>query len=354
MYPGRLPGQTPPRWGVLVQRWADSSDHDDAGELRGSPRVRRVVVQFAPRAHVSSALRHLRFSVIAAGGALSIALILQMLVFAFIHFTDVRFDELQPETQTNSLRVVRTDSTAISLSGKGSAIPARAVKETTSNASDEPAEVNRVLNRNNLWLNITSDLARTVGFVSAIVLVFSMFQGVVIAGGASVPGIELAVTAGTWSLAIALACLPIGTLLPGIAFPGALPSYSWVIAASEALRSGAGASVSPILFYSAGLLTPMVVLVMTAVVVSRFLAGVEQGVIVTSMSELDEKLQREMSSIKIGSSSTPRSVGALHRAIGETPAEHTPMAASGSAPANGASQRKIGQPTAGVMRKRPI
>jgi hypothetical protein len=312
-------------------------------------------VQFAPRAHVSSALRHLRFGVIASGGALSIALILQMLVFAFIHFTDVRFDELQPDTtQTNSMRIVRSDSTAISLTGKGSAVPASAAIESAPNANNEPAQVNRVLNRNNLWLNITSDLARTVGFVSAIVLVFTMFQGVVIAGGASVPGIERAVTAGTWSLAIALACLPIGTLLPGIEFPGALPSYSWVTTASEALRSGVGATVSPILFYSAGLLTPMVVLAMTAVVVSRFLAGVEQGVIVTSMSELDEKLQREMSSIKIGASSTPRSVGALNRAIGEAPPEHMPMAASGTTPANGASQRKIGQATAGVMPKRPI
>lgn len=313
-------------------------------------------MQAAPRAHVSSALRHLRLSVIVAGGALSIALILHMLVFAFIHFTDVRITELTPESaHKNTLRIVRTESNgAISLSGKGSAVAPSAVIESAPATDNEPADVNRVLNRNDRWLNTTSDLARTVGGVAAIVLFLSMFQGVVIAGGANVPGVERAVAASSWSIAIVLACLPIGLMLPGVGFPGALPGYDWMTAASEALRSDGGGSVTTSLFYSAGLLAPMVVLVMTAVVVSRFLTGVEQGVIVTSVSELEEKLQREMSSIKIGSTSAPRSVGALNRAIGETPAEHTPLAGAGTEPVKSSSLRKIGEPTPGVMPKRPI
>jgi hypothetical protein len=52
-----------------------------------------------------------------------------------------------------------------------------------------------------------------------------------------------------------------------------------------------------------------------------FRAGVERGVIVTTISELDEALEREMLEIRrrgVGNNG-PRAVGALNRALGDTP-----------------------------------
>jgi hypothetical protein len=55
-----------------------------------------------------------------------------------------------------------------------------------------------------------------------------------------------------------------------------------------------------------------------AVVVVRFRIGIEQGVIVTHASQLDEKLEREIRERKLGELSQPRAVGALNQAIGLT------------------------------------
>jgi len=321
-------------------------------------------VAFEPKPHVSAALRHLRFSVTTAGAALSIALILQMLVFAFVHFTDVRWTELEPAQQpTHELRIIHSNATnANSLSGKGSATkpatstPARSPAEAETSAAAS-IDINRVLNRNDRWLHSVSDLSRTIGSIAAIVLMLAILQSVVIAGGAGVPGVEKAVTAGTWSIVLALLCLPVGAMLPGVAFAGALPSYTWLTHASEAIGSGAVDAPPWATFFGSALLAPIIALAATSLITLRFHAAVEQGVVITSVSELDAKLHREMSSIKMAATHAPRSVGALNRAIGDTsdssvapaqtPTPDPPMA--GPPPI-----RRIGEPMTGDGLKRPI
>lgn len=311
-------------------------------------------MSYTPKPHVSAALRHLRRAVTVSGALLSMALILQLLSFAFVHYTDVRWSTLEaPQPATHEMRVVRTNAdSARSLSGAGSKVKKPAAADTPPPPS---AEVNRVLNRNNFWLHSASDLGRSVGTVAVIVLALAMFQGVVVAGGAGVPGVEKAVTAGSWSLVIAFLCLPVATLLPGVEYAGALASYEWITAASEAVRSGSPDAPGWGTLYGSVLIGPMIALFATALVVLRFHSGVEQGVIVTNISELDEKLHREMSSIKLGATSAPRSVGALNRAIGEAatiapPAPAAPMEPSLSGP----SMRRLNEPSAGEGLRRPI
>lgn len=327
--------------------------------------------------HVSEALRRLRVVVTAAGAILVVALLMNLLVFAFVHYTDVRWTTQEPDqAAVRELRVVRSNTgSAKSLTGKGSSIGAT-VATTTEPAAHgalgagvapwranapvaqgvSAADVNRILNRNDLWLRATSDLARSLGTIAVIVLAIAMFQGVIVAGGASVPGVDRAVTAGSWAFVLAFICLPVGTILPGISFAGALPGYDWLTEASEAIRTGSPQAPGWGAFYGSALLAPVVSLVVAAVVMLRFSAGVEQGVIVTSVSELEEKLHREMSSIKLGAMNAPRSVGALNRAIGES----TPMttgASLSSPPApetDPAPARRIGTPSIGESLKRPI
>lgn len=314
-------------------------------------------MSYTPKPHVSAALRHLRLGVTVAGALLSLALILQLLVFAFVHFTDVRWTELEPPKQTTrELRVVRSNTdTAVSLSGAGSRVADKALPAT------EPAvvaaDVNRVLNRNDVWMHGASDLARSVGSIAVIVLALALFQGVIVAGGAHVPGVERVVTASSWGIALALVCLPVAGMLPGIPFAGALPSYEWVIGASEAIRAGSPEAPGWGEFYGSTLFAPMIALIVTLLIVLRFHVGVEQGVIATSVSELDEKLHREMSSIKLGATSAPRSVGALNRAIGEASGLGAAAPKTGgeaALAAGGAPMRRITEPGAGEGLKRPI
>ncbi len=307
---------------------------------------------FTPKPHVSAALQHLRLGVAAAGLAVVLAMVLQMFVFGFVHYTDVRWTTLEDTGRTRELRVVQSNAGgARSLTGKGSAVGADPAAKPEPAPATVTADANRVPSRNDGWLAATSGLARSLGTVGALVMMILMLQGVVIAGGASVPGVERAVGAATWSIVIAFLCLPISAMLPGVPFRGALPSYEWLTASSGALRAGSPDAPGGTTFFGSALLAPIVVLAAAALVVMRFHAGVEQGVIATSVSELDDKLRREMSSIKVGATNAPRSVGALNRAMGETPPAAPAPPLARITPED---ERPIGRPIAGDSLRRPI
>ncbi|MEC9372527.1 MAG: hypothetical protein VYC34_01730, partial [Planctomycetota bacterium] len=100
-------------------------------------------------------------------------------------------------------------------------------------------------------------------------------------------------------------------------FMGVLASYDWMTTASEAIQAGDEGAPSGFLFFATYVILPLVTLVSLFLVTLRFSAGIEQGVIATSVSELDEKLDREISQMKISAGSMPRAVGALSRAFGD-------------------------------------
>ena len=320
---------------------------------------------FEPKPHVSSALQHLRFTITTAGGVLVLALITQMFILGFVHYTDARWTVLQPvKVQSPELRVVETNTdSARSLTGRGSQLDRERTQQDAEAPGPVPADVNRVLNRTDRWFHVLSDLARAGGSVAAVVLALMMLMGVAVAGGASVPGVEKIVTASTWSLVVALVCLPTASMLPGLPFAGALPSYEWLTASSEALRHRTPGAPTGAEFLASALVAPLIVVVLTSMIVIRFHRGVEQGVIATSVSELDEKLRREMSSIKLGAVTAPRSVGALNHAIGE-PLSDPLAAALPGIPSSSLerragerrtpSDRRINEPTTGESLRRPI
>lgn len=310
---------------------------------------------FTPKPHVSAALQHLRLGVSAAGLAVALAMVLQMFIFGFVHYTDVRWTTLEDAGRTRELRVVQSNAdSARSLTGRGSAAAENPAPQAEPAPAPAAADANRVLNRNDRVLATTSGLARSLGTVAAVMMMILMLQGVVVAGGASVPGVERAVTAATWSIVIAFVCLPVSSMLPGVPFRGALPSYEWITVSSEAIHAKSAAAPSGATFFGSALLAPMVVLAAAALVVLRFHAGVEQGVIATSVSELDEKLRREMSSIKVGATGAPRSVGALNRAMGESPPALISAPPPPLARIDPEEDRPIGRPTAGESLRRPI
>ena len=93
---------------------------------------------------------------------------------------------------------------------------------------------------------------------------------------------------------------------------------------------GTGLAANALGFVSAGALAKLVGLSLAvaiaglAAAVIRFRVGVEHGVIVTNVSQLDEKLESEIRGMKMGQLSSPRSVGALNTAIGDNAEESAP------------------------------
>lgn len=312
-------------------------------------------MSYSPRPHISTALQHLRFSVTAAAAALALCVAAQVVIWSIVHYTEARIVSLQPDTLGGPLQVVKAApaekpeaaTKPASASGASAAVPKSEAPTSVATAADSGVDVNQVPSATDLRLRRASAITQSLGVVLALLFGALIFQGVTIAGGASIPGVEKAVTAGTWSLIIVLACLPIAAVLPTLPFHGIFTSYDQMVRASEAYRAGAPGAPGWFGFFGANFIMPVLMILAIGLVVWRFRSGVEAGVIVTNMSQLDEKLEREIRALKLGQLATPRALGALNAALGSAPEAPAPVARPATAfneqPAR--TQRPLGAPT---------
>lgn len=324
---------------------------------------------FKQKPHVSAALSHLRLSVTAISILLGSCLLLQVLVWAFVHYTDARWTEVTAvETKAPAPVVVQPRHDVAQRIA--SPLAARSIAPVPSNplAERAPVEVNRALSRNDRWFALLSALAQTAGVIAAVTLALLMMLAVVTAAGGAVPGVERVVTATTWSIVVALLCLPLHDILPALPYNGIFSPYDVMTRTNDLVAAGDPSAPSGFVYFCQHLIIPVAVVAALAIIVVRFHSGVERGVIATSVSELDEKLEREISSIKLGAVAAPRAIGALNRAIGEEPVAEEPpedVAASlirrgggsrsaASRKARTESRKSLKDPDAGDPLTRPI
>ncbi len=276
----------------------------------GGISVRRHGMAASSNPHISPALRHLRLIATVGASVLALCLLAQVLVGAFVHFTDISTTTLKPEPGEKPVKVVAS-------AGGEELLPGR-------QRPDLGVEINTVPSRGGVLLERTADLTQTLGVLGAIVLALAMFQSVTIAGNGRVPGVEMAVTASTWATMIALLCVPWQAVFAGFAYSGVFMNFEHLREASTAIRAHAPNAPSGLSFYSTHFVFPLLMIVGLAAVVIRFRLGVEQGVIATHASQIDELLEREIRARKLGELSTPRAVGALNHAIGGMQFESQP------------------------------
>lgn len=302
------------------------------------------------REHVSEGLARTQHIVVLAAVLIALCAAAQMLVFGFVHFTDVRWTEVQVSEESRPLHVVGTPDEPMG----------RRALEELRRAEAAAVEVNRVLTPADGVLRQVSSSATTVGVMAATGLVLVSCLGVLIAAGGSVPGVGRAVSAAMWAMVLAMGCVPWRDVLPSVPFGGVFSGYDAVCAASALAGAGQG-SVLALMAQHA--LMPLAAMACAIVVALRYREGVSQGIIVESVSELDAQVEREIARIREQGPSSGhgvRTVGALNRAIGSTEAGSAAAADPDiPAPRKGrgwvsANDRRIGQPSAGEGLKRPI
>jgi hypothetical protein len=262
------------------------------------------MAQYAPKHHVSAALASLQRGVSFAALLVCFCAVLQMLVFGFLHFTQVRYDKVEHAASVQALSVV----------GARDAQPAHA-------ATTEPPPPPRILSNWDPALHVVSDMAVTAGVIGTCMLAALTLLGVAVAGGGAVPGVDRVVSSCTWSLALALICIPWRDVLPSLPFPGVFSNYVTMAQLSDAVDSGQSSAGQLLVLY---LLFPLAAMGGSLQALGRFRSGVAEGIIVTSVSELDERLEKEIAQIRargVVASGTPRAVAALNEAIGDKPVE---------------------------------
>lgn len=262
------------------------------------------------RPHISHALQHLRSGVTLSACVLACALLAQVVCWGVIHYAapaEKALDQPEPSAVTG---VVYTD----------------AVTDPPMTDAGGIA-VNTVPSAEGLVVRRVADVSSVVGVLAAIGLCLFLFQAVAVAGGGGVPGVEKIVTATSWAMVLAALCVPWSSVFPTIPFAGVMRTGAGFDAANAA--HAAGSTPGP-LFLGTHLVLPLLLVAGATACALRYRAGVENGVIVTHASMLDERLEAELRARKIGEGSTPRAVGALHAALGDTPAP-APAPAPGGA-----------------------
>ncbi len=286
----------------------------------------------APRPHISHALQHLRAGVYGAAGVLMVTLLIQLLCWTVIHFGATETQTLEPAAGAGQTAVVQAPTRADKDAAAESAVTQTAEPDPALAVADNAPSINEVPTGVGLVMHRLADTSQIIGIVASVALLVLMMQGVAVAGGGGVPGVEMVVTASTWALVLFALALPWSGVLPEVTFSGVLRSGQ---AMSDGARQYAAKDLSAAGYFGVRVLLPFLMMGGAFACALRFRAGVKRGIIVTHASMLDEQLEAELRKRKVGEGMTPRSVGALNSAIGEAPATPPPpppMAAPATVP----------------------
>lgn len=288
----------------------------------------------------------------ASAWVLALALIVQTAVFGFVHFTQARFEGPAAADVTNApppkvvLARPANDATT-----ETTATDLNASVNTTREAKAAP-----VLSHWDGTMRRFSDLASGIGLIAAAFFVLHVALGVAVAAGANLPGADRVVRSAAWAATVMLVCAPWRDVFSSMPFSGVFCGYGALTTMSDASRESGGDWG---VIFNSGLL-PAAALFAAVWATLQFRLGVDAGMIVTHLSQIDERIQheiRETATRGVGSNVGPRSLGALNSAIGGTPAPmRTPEDVEAAKIARGLTRGETPKKAAGAegQSRRPI
>lgn len=268
----------------------------------------------AVQPHVSAAVKHLRGWITFAAAIVVVCAITQMLVYGFVNYTDIRFNQVQKVTPFGERKLeVRVPTPEESPAPEAIPAVAGGVRAQAIERGREIAPERTLSNANRVMGHIT-DTTTSLGVFACLCLAAMTLLGAVVAGGGAIPGVEKTVTAAFWSVVLGLMCLPWSSAFPGLKIPGIFSTYHAMTLAAD----GVPGSIGPTAAAAQWLLMPLLAGVAALFVCGWYRAGVERGIIATSVSQFDRAIEQEMTTLaKQGvTARAPRTLGVLNAAIG--------------------------------------
>lgn len=256
--------------------------------------------------HIAAALSRLRRGVVGCAAGVFIAALVQLFVFGFVHFTDVRYQMLEdPNPGQHRTVVVTPTSNAAPAEPVQNTRPVRSIEEAVElmTAASVP-DVNRVTTTMDVMLKRISQGAVVVGVFSAVGLAIFTMLGSIVAGGASVNGVDKAVSACMWGSMLCLLALPWQDVFVSMPFGGVFASYTSIVGASE--------STTPqfqLLLVFVGV--PLVAMAGSMIAALRFGSGVERAILAGTLPPEMDAIDREMAASR-QSVSTNRQIGSVN------------------------------------------
>lgn len=248
---------------------------------------RNVSVSYSPTRHSALALAQLRNSVAACCWVVGVALLIQIVTWSLSSFTDLRYQKIEATTAAAPPKVLSPEEVrrqAIHSSQDG---PVALDRNAT--------EVNRVFSRYDRYFMIQTDLASGLGILASVALLPLLALGVVLAAGASVPGVERTVSSFVWAIVVTMLVLPLGSFIEAMPFNGIFANYESMMREVEVFRAGDGGGV---IFFGKYLLLPVACMAGIAAIGLRFRSATFAGLMPREDFRLDPELEKEVANTK--------------------------------------------------------
>lgn len=247
------------------------------------------------RSHIREALAQLRRWIPIAGGVVAFASLVQLFVFGFTHFTDIRWEELKANAKPQAVITTTASPTPRPAPGADAPFAARwaHAQQQLEGLAEGTPDVNRVRSGASIVLERASDTAVFMGVVGVVSLIAMTGLGAIIAGGGAIPGIERILGAAGGAMLLAVGSVPWSEAFPSVPIAGVFTGYSEMVIASESARGAT--SISLVAMHA---VVPIAVLVGAVFIVLRFNSGVDAGFVLDDAVEAEELLQREMDELR--------------------------------------------------------
>lgn len=240
-------------------------------------------VGHSPRTHSSLAFAQLRNSVAACCWIVGLALLVQIVTWSLVSFTDLRYASVEVSEPDETPRVVDAEAKRRETLREAAAGP----------QTDVTHDVNRQLSVYDRVFSLQMDIAAGAGMIAVIALLPFLAVGVVLAAGSATPGVERAVSAFVWAVILSVLVIPIGVLIESLPFNGVFLRYEKLV--GDIARYQASNDLG-LIFYGRYLVLPLACMCGIALVGLRFRAAVEAGLIRENW-QIDPELEAEASNV---------------------------------------------------------
>ncbi len=211
------------------------------------------------------ALRQRRRGIAATCSLIVLCGVVQLLTFGLVHYTDLRHAHIEPQpTEDAPLLVTERDRRDATAAAAAQASPA----DDSANDS-EMTGVNAVATKYDVIFAAAIGISRAVALLAAFLLAGQLLVAVIVAGQAELMALPRVASAACTAMLLALSLAPWGEVFPALRFPGALPSYQYMIDTAPQATASAGLAASAAVL-GANIVLPIFVVVLASLILLRF------------------------------------------------------------------------------------
>ncbi len=211
------------------------------------------------------ALRQRRRGIAATCSLIVLCGVVQLLTFGLVHYTDLRYAHIEAQP-TEDVPLVVTDQDR-RVAAAAAAAPANPADASAGDSG--MAGVNAVATKYDFIFAAAIGISRAVAMLAAFLLAGQLLVAVIVASQAQLMALPRVASAACTAMLLALSLAPWGEVFPALGFPGALPSYQYMIDTAPQATADAGLAASAAVL-GANIVLPVFVVVLASLILLRF------------------------------------------------------------------------------------